>query len=300
MSKIKIFLWRLTTKQKIALISLILAFILFIVLIVVIINVVFSESKPVAVEYEPEICEIVDEYNTNAAHHSYDLKNIVDKNGFKYYYDNSGIKKSELGIDVSYAQKEIDWQKVKEAGIEFAMIRLGYRGYETGILHTDEYFEKNVKGASDAGIGVGIYFFSQAVNVKEARKEAIYIIDKIKDKNITYPVVFDWEVITEAPARTDSIAGTTLSQCALEFCSLIEGAGYKPMIYASLNLLREKYDKYDIDMISKYDLWLAEYKDLPEYPYEFKMWQYTNEGKIDGIDFDTDLNVYFKEVPDEE
>lgn len=295
MVKIINFLRRLTIKQKIVLCSIILFLVAFISAVIIIINVLVSASRPVNVirEIESEV-EEVDEYNTNAPFHTYDFKNIVDKYGFKYYYDNSGLQKSKLGIDVSYAQKEIDWQKVKSAGIDFAIIRLGYRGYETGNLHTDEFFEVNVSNAINAGIEVGVYFFSQAVSVSEAREEAEYVLTRIKDKNITYPVVFDWEVITEAPARTDSITSDVLSECALEFCSVIESAGFKPMIYASLNLLRSRYDKYNIDMISKYDLWLAEYKDHPDYPYDFKMWQYTNEGKIDGIDFATDLNMYFE------
>lgn len=295
MIKIINFLRRLTIKQKIVLCAIVLFFIAFISAVIIIINVLASASRPVNVirEIESEV-EEVGEYDTNAPFHTYDFKNIVDKYGFKYYYDNSGLQKSKLGIDVSYAQKEIDWQKVKSAGIDFAIIRLGYRGYETGNLHTDEFFEVNVSNAIDAGIEVGVYFFSQAVSVSEAREEAEYVLSTIQDKNITYPVVFDWEVITEAPARTDSVTSDVLSECALEFCSVIESAGFKPMIYASLNLLRSRYDKYNIDMISKYDLWLAEYKDHPDYPYEFKMWQYTNEGKIDGIDFATDLNVYFE------
>ncbi len=283
-------------KQKIVLALIILIIIAMITGVCMIINLIIDHAQPVSVMQNTEIH---DEYGKNADKHDYNLDNIVDKNGYKYYYDSSGKKSSSLGIDVSYAQKKIDWDKVKSEGVDFAIIRLGYRGYETGILHTDEYFYDNVKGAVDAGVEVGVYFFSQAINIAEAREEAEYVLEKIKDMDITYPVVFDWEVISGNPARTDGISGDTLNKCAIEFCRKIEEAGYKPMIYASLNLLRDQYEKYDIDIISQYDLWLAEYKEYPEYPYDFKIWQYTNEGIIDGIDFKTDLNVYFNEVDTE-
>lgn len=243
----------------------------------------------VAVIAEPGECTVP---NINVTFSKYKDENFYSQRGLRYYID--GDKKSHAGIDVSYAQKEIDWNKVRNSGIEFAMIRAGYRGYESGKLNVDEYFEKNMKGALAAGIETGVYFFSQATNEKEAREEAEFVLNLIKDYNITYPVAFDWETVPDENARTAGITGEMLNKCALEFCSTVENAGYKPIIYASLNLLREKFDKYSIDVISEYELWLAEYKDLPEYPYHFKMWQYTSEGKIDGIGFDTDINIYFE------
>ncbi|MDO5148303.1 MAG: glycoside hydrolase family 25 protein [Oscillospiraceae bacterium] len=243
----------------------------------------------VGVIAEPGECTVP---NINVTFSKYKTENFYSLGGLKYYKD--GEKKSRVGIDVSYAQKEIDWNKVKDAGIDFAMIRAGFRGYESGLLNTDDYFEKNMKGALAAGIETGVYFFSQAVNEKEAREEAEFVLNLISNYNVTYPVAFDWETISGDAARSDGITGEILNKCALEFCSTIENAGYKPVIYASLNLLRDKFDKYSIDVISEYDLWLAEYKDVPEYPYHFKMWQYTNEGVIDGISKHTDLNIFFE------
>lgn len=207
-----------------------------------------------------------------------------------YYSD--GEKSSRAGVDVSYAQKEIDWNKVKAYGIDFAMVRAGYRGYESGALNIDEYFHRNMTEAQKAGVETGVYFFSQALNETEAIEEANYVISLIEKYNITYPVAFDWEPVTSGEARTDNIAGDTLTRCALAFCRTVEQHGYKPVIYASLNLLRDKYDKYSIDEISEYDLWLAEYKDFPEYPYQFRMWQYSSEAVIDGIDYPTDVNIF--------
>lgn len=221
----------------------------------------------------------------------YDPENFENREEFKYYFDNGDLK-SMMGIDVSYAQREIDWKKVKAAGIDFAIIRVGYRGYESGDIHKDEYFDRNIEGAVNAGIKVGVYFFSQALSADEAQKEAEFTLEQIKGLPITFPVVFDWETIGTSPARTDDISSDDLNKSALKFCEIIENAGYKPMVYSSLNLLREQFNKYD-NRITRYDLWLAEYKDHPEYPKDFKMWQYTSEGHVDGIQKLVDLDVFF-------
>lgn len=230
--------------------------------------------------------------NISVKFQKYKDSNFYSENGLKYYIE--GEKRSKAGIDVSYAQKEIDWNKVRASGIDFAMIRAGFRGYESGKLNTDDYFDRNMTGAQAAGVETGVYFFSQAVNESEAEEEARYVLELIKRYNVTYPVAFDWEPISGDAARTDGISGEVLNQCALAFCRTIEENGYKPVIYASLNLLREKFEKYSVDIISGYDLWLAEYKNLPEFPYHFKMWQYSDEGIIDGINRHTDINVYFE------
>lgn len=225
--------------------------------------------------------------------HTYNLDNIISEGDKKYYYDNDELS-SQLGVDISYAQKEIDWNKVHDSGIDFAMIRLGYRGYESGKINIDEYFDTNVQKASEAGVGVGVYFFSQAVNKDEAVEEANFVIDKIKNYNITYPVAFDWEDISHEQARTDDIDGQTLTDCAKAFCDTVSGAGYTPLIYSSLNLLREQFEKYDRTQMLDNDFWLAEYKEKPEYKYGFSMWQYTETGKVNGINDFVDLNIYFK------
>ena len=218
----------------------------------------------------------------------------------KFYKDKAFIKYSEgdrvskTGVDVSYAQKEINWPKVKAAGVDYAMVRAGFRGYESGKLNIDEYFQKNMTGAQNAGLETGVYFFSQATTSAEAEEEAHFVLDLIKDYSITCPVAYDWEPVTYDDARTDDLAGEELCECALTFCRTVEENGYKPIIYASLNLLRDQFDKYDMEVISEYPLWLAEYKDYPEFPYKFVMWQYTDEGRVDGINYDTDLNLYYE------
>lgn len=289
MEKIKNIFNRITHEKKVLMLCIagILASMIIVMLIVL---KLFSRSYDV-VTLAGEAAEN-DFSDFNVTGTVYDVENIVTSNGFKYYYEDGKLK-SRVGIDVSYAQKEIDWNKVSNAGVEFAIIRMGYRGYESGILHTDEYFHKNMSGAASAHIETGVYFFSQAVTVEEAEEEAKYVLNNIGSYDITYPVVFDWEPITDNPARTDNISGDVLNECALAFCNTIKQSGYKPAIYASLNLLRKQYNKYDIKKISEFDLWLAEYKDYPEYPYSFKIWQYSNTAMIDGIKYATDVNVYF-------
>lgn len=282
----------LSVKGKVLTIVLISAVLTMAVLIPVLIIYLKDPKKeePMRVmEYEEESI-VVEEYPG-----PYDPDNFENRGEFKYYYDEEGNIKSMMGIDVSYAQKNIDWPRVKASGIDFAIIRVGYRGYETGDIHLDEYFEKNITEADEAGVKVGVYFFSQALTPEEAKEEAEFTIEHIRGYNITFPVVFDWETIGTSPARTDSISSDALNLSALEFCKTIENAGYKPMIYSSLNLLREQYHKYD-DRITVNDLWLAEYKNRPEYPKDFVMWQYTSEGHVDGIQKLVDLDMFFGTV----
>ena len=291
-NRIICFIKNTTVKQRVITISLtVTAVIISFVLILVIKEITsYSEIGMIAEEVNE-----YDEYGISKpriSQHEYNLENITTENGYKYYYEN-GQRKSTAGIDVSYAQKNIDWTKVKAAGIDFAMIRLGYRGYQTGLLNLDEFYHKNIQEASAAGVETGVYFFSQAVTEKEAEEEAEFVIKNIQNFNITYPVVFDWEVITRGPARTDNLDGKMLTRCCIAFCKKIEEAGYTPMVYASLNLLRKQYDKYELKELTGYDLWLAEYKEYPEFPYEFKIWQYTDKGIIDGIEHPTDIDMYF-------
>lgn len=223
------------------------------------------------------------------ARNPYDDNNFyTNKNGFiEYKHDGKNI--STVGIDVSYAQGDIDWAKVKKAGVDFAMIRCGGRGYGTkGILYTDEKFKQNIEGATSAGIKVGVYFYSQAITAKEAKEEADYTLKLIKDYNIQYPVAYDWEHYENEEARTDELDRETLTNCAKAYCSEIEKSGYTPVIYANRSLL---YYEYDLAKINNYEVWLASYEDLPDYYYEFGMWQYSTDGTINGIEGTVDLNV---------
>lgn len=197
---------------------------------------------------------------------------------------------TKVGIDVSQFQGEIDWEAVKNDGVDYAMIRIGGRGYGNGKLYEDTHFEQNIEGALAAGLEVGVYFFSQAITVEEAEEEAAYLLERIAPYDLTYPVVFDWEVIGRSNARADDLDTDTLGACANAFCEAVAAAGYEPMIYVSLNT---GYLKYDLRQIDQYDLWLAEYDDAPTFYYNFQMWQYTSSGTVAGIDGEVDLNLSF-------
>ena len=197
------------------------------------------------------------------------------------------------GIDVSAHQQEVDWASVKASGVEYAMIRIGYRGYESGKLVLDPYAEANLVGAAEAGIETGVYFFSQALSVEEAQEEAEFVLDAIQDYEISMPVVYDWENVHDANARTNGMDARTLTDCALTFLKCIGEAGYTPMIYfnsyQSQNLLY-------LEELKDYDFWLAMYTSRMDFPYRVKMWQYTDQGRVPGISGNADINIYFPEV----
>lgn len=199
---------------------------------------------------------------------------------------------SVTGIDVSVYQGEIDWNLVKESGVEFAMIRLGFRGYETGAIQEDGNFRINLEGASAAGLDVGVYFFSQAVSVEEAEEEAQFVLDTLDGAELTMPVVYDWEYIS-AEARTADVDRRTLTDCSLAFLEKIEDAGYQPMLY--FNWIQQR-DMLYLRELNSYDFWLALYSDRMTYPYKIKMWQYTCTGTVPGIEGSCDINIFFPDV----
>ena len=212
-----------------------------------------------------------------------------ERNGFKIYSSDGII--GVPGIDVSAYQPDIDWTEVKASGIEFAMIRVGYRGYGSGKLDLDDCFLKHMQGALDAGLDVGVYFFSQALTPEEAVEEAEYVLTWIEGYDITCPVVFDWEEV-DAPARTDDMNMVMLTSCAEAFCKTVEEAGYEAAVYFNQAY---GYQQFNLVSLREYQFWLAEYADVPTFAYDFQMWQYTNEGTVPGINGPVDLNIYFKQ-----
>ena len=219
-------------------------------------------------------------------------KNPYGKLDFQYEGRYLGCIKAGTmpGIDVSYYQGNIDWKKVKESGIEFAIIRIGYRGYgQEGKLVEDKLAYQNLQGALDAGLKVGVYFFSQAITVEEALEEADFVLKRIKNYDITMPVVFDWEYISEE-ARTANMDARTLTDCYLAFCGKIEEAGYTPMPYFNTYQSRSLMHLTELE---DYPFWLALYSDRMTFPYRIEMWQYTDSGKVPGIEGLVDLNLMF-------
>ncbi len=215
---------------------------------------------------------------------------IADEDGFLSYQN--GEVRSIPGIDVSKFQGKIDWDKVKAAGVEFAIIRVGFRGYNEGTLELDPYFEENIKGATESGIHVGVYFFSQAITVEEAKEEAQFVLDKIKGYKVTYPVIIDTEHVTTYPARANSLSRQHRTDIAKVFCEEVKAHGYKPMIYANTKWM---VMGIDLEQLSDYDLWFAYYGNNLSFPYQYDILQYSDTGKIDGINHAVDLNISFKD-----
>lgn len=198
---------------------------------------------------------------------------------------------SWLGVDVSYHQGNIRWSEVADAGVRFAMIRLGHRTVGDGVMRLDTQWEANYAGARDAGLQVGVYFFSQAISVEEARQEAFFVLDALKGRKLDLPVVFDWEIYSKN-GRNANLDPGTLNACAIAFCEEIAKAGYEPMIYFNLDLANRFWDLEAMQQ-QGYPFWLALYRSTMNWPYEAQMWQYTETGRVDGIDYPVDLNLYF-------
>lgn len=198
------------------------------------------------------------------------------------------------GVDVSEHQFGIDWQQVKDAGIDFAFVRVGRRGYTAGALKEDETFRENLEGAINAGLEVGVYFFSQSINVQEAIEEAEYTLELIKGYDITLPVVYDWEKIYDDPdsARTTGLDTHILSDCAVAFCETVKRAGYTPCVYFNRHT---GYYGLDLSRMTDYLFWFA----LPESPfpnfyYKVDIWQYSFDDYVPGIPGETDMNLLFR------
>ncbi len=227
--------------------------------------------------------------NNAATKHNYNWNNLVNKDGIYKYEDENYT--SKLGIDVSAHQNSIDWEKVKEAGVEFAFLRLGYRGYgSAGNIVIDSRFEENYKNASKQGIKIGVYFFSQAITMDEVKEEADFVLSKLKDKTIDYPVVFDLEKIKNDTARTDNLTLEEITDMTVEFCNIIEKNGYVPSVYGNAKTFTTKMQ---LEKLNSFQKWYADYQEKPLYPYEFSIWQYTETGKINGIKGNVDIDIQF-------
>ena len=198
---------------------------------------------------------------------------------------------SRTGVDVSSHQQDIDWQAVADAGVEFAIVRVGYRGYTDGQLFSDSMAKQNIEGALAAGLDVGVYFFSQATSEDEAREEAWFVLDVIDGYPIRYPVLFDWEGVVDE-ARTDGVTGPEMTQFALAFCEEARRGGYTAGVYFNQSY---GYNSFDLRALRDYEFWLAEYDDAQSFAYEVQLWQYDYQGRVPGIETTVDLNLCYKD-----
>lgn len=210
--------------------------------------------------------------------------------GLMQYVEN-GTVTSHKGIDVSKYQGAIDWAKVKAEGIEYAFIRLGLRGYESGKLVLDEFYDDNMKGANSAGVGAGVYFFTQAVTVEEAKEEAAFVIQNLANYDVSCPVVFDVERIAGGKGRADILTQEQRTDITIAFCEAVKAAGYTPMIYGNVVCFTQMLD---MTRLNDYEKWYAFYDDYMYMPYDVSCWQYTEKGRVDGIANNVDLNISFK------
>lgn len=218
-----------------------------------------------------------------------DNLNILEDGEVQYLQDGQVV--SHKGIDVSKHQGNIDWAKVAADGVEFAFVRAGLRGYGTeGKLVEDDTFEQNVTGALQAGLKVGVYFYSQAITEEEVLEEANLVLEKVKTYNIQLPIVFDVEKVSGGKGRANALSVEERTHLAALFCQTIQDAGYKPMIYHNMEMGTLMLD---LGQLEQYDKWFAYYNDDLYYPYAYKIWQYSEHGAVDGINEEVDLNIWF-------
>lgn len=198
------------------------------------------------------------------------------------------------GVDVSNYQGSIDWQALKAQGIEFAYLRLGLRGYgEQGTLYTDRSFARYYEGAKAAGIDVGVYFFSQAVTVREAADEALFALELLDGRALDLPVYYDWEPVSADDSRTAVYDSRYLTAGATAFCNIIEQGGYTSGVYLNR---QQGYYRYDLRSLAGRSLWVADYADYPDFYYAYDVWQYEHQARLDGVGEIVDLNLEFRPV----
>lgn len=247
----------------------------------------FPENLIYSFENEYVFAPVLDEVTKHS---------LLDENfekteeGLMQYVEN-GVVTSHKGIDVSKYQGNIDWTAVREEGIEYAFIRLGLRGYESGKIVLDDFYDANMKGANEAGVSAGVYFFTQAVNVGEAQEEAAFVLEHLAGYEVSCPVVFDVERISGGKGRADQITREERTAVTIAFCDAIRAAGYTPMIYGNVVCFTQLLD---MTQLNDYEKWYAFYDDYMYMPYDVSCWQYTEKGRVNGISNNVDLNISFK------
>ena len=221
----------------------------------------------------------------------YDEANLQILESGEYQYLDGETVISHKGIDVSKFQGKIDWNAVAQDGVEFAVMRVANRGYGTGKLVMDTTFDDNFKGALKAGIHPAAYIYSQAISEEEIREEAQTVLDKVAPYDIKCPIVYDVEKTADVTGRMNQLSLEERTNLTLLFCQIIEEAGYKPIIYHNVEMGALMID---VETLEQYDKWLAYYNGDMYYPYDYKIWQYTDKGKVNGIKGNVDMNISFE------
>jgi len=210
--------------------------------------------------------------------------------GRKYFFEKDGTLSSKVGIDVSKWNGNIDWAAVRASGVDYAMIRVGYRGFgKAGTIVLDERFKQNILGAAAAGLDCGVYFYTQAITAAEAKAEANFVLAAIEGFTLTYPIAYDLEDAGSSTARTNGLTNKQRTDFALAFCDTIKKAGHRAVYYVNLDWLTRIVDT---TRLAGYELWLAHYTPgVTSCTQSFRMWQYSDKGRVNGISGDVDLNI---------
>ena len=218
------------------------------------------------------------------------VKGIQSIDNKLYYFDANGVQQNAtFGIDVSKYQSSIDWEQVKTAGVKFVIIRIGYRGYGSGALVLDPMFEQHFTNARNAGLKVGVYFFSQAVNEEEAREEAMGCAYVLNGRKLDYPIYFDTEASGGKNGRADGLGVEDRTKCAIAFCEEVKAQGYKPGVYASTLWFRQRVD---LSRLTGYSIWNAHYN-VASSPISCDLWQGTCTARIPGYGGQIDVNISY-------
>ncbi len=219
---------------------------------------------------------------------------LKDIDGKLYYFNDYGVKASSVGVDVSFYNETIDWYKVKEHGVDFAIIRVGGRMWRDGSLYDDVCFEQNIRGAKNAGLQVGVYFYSTAIDELEAVQEASMVLDRLGGTSLDFPVFFDTEFSGIYPeARSDNLTKSERTAIIRAFCDTIQSGGYRPGVYSGQSFFK---NQLDYSALSGYPIWLASYTSnnrLPDFSNHYDIWQFTDRGSVKGIPTAVDMNVIF-------
>ena len=226
------------------------------------------------------------------AMNTYIAENFIAEENGMVSYQKDGEVLTRKGIDVSKYQGEIDWEAVKNDGIDYAIIRVGIRGYSEGGIVEDEFFRQNIEGAIANEIPVGVYFFTQAVNEEEAREEADFVIGMLQGYQLTYPVYLDIEDVKKDSCRTNGLTVEERTNNAKAFLERIREAGYEPALYGNM---KSFLLMVDLAALEQYDKWFAGYTLPIYYPYEYKMLQYSEKGRVAGVPVAVDINICFKD-----
>ncbi len=224
-------------------------------------------------------------YYDPATHEPVTGNQVIQGNVYEFGADGA-LNRTARGIDVSKFQGVIDWNAVKADGITFAIIRCGYRGYGTGALVEDATYRRNIQGAINAGLRVGVYFYSQAINEAEAVEEASMVLSLVSGYSLPLGVYYDTEYV--AGGRANAISAAERTACAVAFCETIRNAGYKAGVYSYASWF---YNNLNFANISKYNTWIAQYRDTLSFNYKYDIWQYTGSGRVNGISTAVDMNI---------